>query len=36
MKLFSWNINGLRSILRKGVLQEFIEKGKTNNTSKVI
>ncbi len=24
MKLFSWNINGLRAILKKGALQEFI------------
>ncbi len=30
MKIFSWNINGLRSILNKGILQEFIERGKLN------
>ena len=26
MKIVSWNVNGLRSILRKGDLQKFIEK----------
>ncbi|MBR3180819.1 exodeoxyribonuclease III [Candidatus Saccharibacteria bacterium] len=26
MKLFSWNINGLRAVLRKGALQEFVKK----------
>ena len=26
MKLYSWNVNGLRAVLRKGALQEFIAK----------
>ncbi len=26
MKIFSWNVNGLRAVLSKGVLQSFIEK----------
>lgn len=26
MKIFSWNVNGLRSVLNKGALQSFIEK----------
>lgn len=26
MRLFSWNVNGLRAVLNKGALQEFIEK----------
>ncbi|MDO4978575.1 MAG: exodeoxyribonuclease III [Candidatus Saccharibacteria bacterium] len=25
MKLYSWNVNGLRAVLRKGALQEFME-----------
>ena len=25
MKLFSWNVNGLRAILNKGTLQSFIK-----------
>jgi exonuclease III len=28
MKLFSWNINGLRAIIKKGAMTEFLEKGK--------
>jgi len=28
MKIYSWNINGLRAIIRKGHLIEFLEKGK--------
>lgn len=28
LRIFSWNINGLRAVLRKGALQEFIEKEK--------
>ena len=26
LKIFSWNVNGLRAVLRKGALQEFIAK----------
>lgn len=26
LKIFSWNINGLRAVLRKGALQEFLSK----------
>ena len=26
MKIFSWNVNGLRAVIRKGALQEFVEK----------
>ena len=26
MKLFSWNVNGLRAVLSKGALQSYIEK----------
>ena len=26
MKIYSWNVNGLRSVLRKGALQDFIQK----------
>ena len=26
MKIYSWNVNGLRAVLRKGALQEFIAK----------
>lgn len=26
MKIYSWNVNGLRAVLRKGALQEFITK----------
>ena len=26
MKLYSWNVNGLRAVLKKGALQDFIEK----------
>lgn len=26
LKIFSWNVNGLRAVLRKGALQDFIEK----------
>lgn len=26
LKIFSWNVNGLRAVLRKGALQNFIEK----------
>ncbi len=26
MKIYSWNVNGLRAVLRKGALQEFIKK----------
>ena len=26
MKIFSWNVNGLRAVLRKGALQEFVAK----------
>ena len=26
MKIYSWNVNGLRAVLRKGALQEFVEK----------
>ena len=25
MRLYSWNVNGLRAILKKGSLQDFIE-----------
>ena len=25
MRIFSWNVNGLRAVIRKGALQEFIE-----------
>ena len=28
MRIFSWNVNGLRAVLRKGALQEFLEKEK--------
>ena len=24
MKIFSWNVNGLRAVLKKGALQDFI------------
>ena len=26
MKIYSWNVNGLRAVLRKGALQNFVEK----------
>ena len=26
LKIFSWNVNGLRAVLRKGAFQEFIKK----------
>ena len=26
MKIYSWNVNGLRAVLRKGALQTFIDK----------
>ena len=26
MKIYSWNVNGLRAVLRKGALQSFIDK----------
>ena len=26
MKLYSWNVNGLRAVLRKGAFQDFVEK----------
>ena len=26
MKLYSWNVNGLRAILKKGSFQDFVEK----------
>ncbi len=26
LKIYSWNVNGLRAVLRKGALQEFIDK----------
>ena len=26
MKIYSWNVNGLRAVLRKGALQDFIDK----------
>lgn len=25
MKIYSWNVNGLRAVLRKGALQQFLE-----------
>ena len=28
MKIYSWNVNGLRAVLRKGALQKFIEEEK--------
>ena len=28
MRIFSWNVNGLRAVLNKGALQEFMEKEK--------
>ena len=28
MKIFSWNVNGVRAVLRKGALQEFLAKEK--------
>ena len=28
LKIFSWNVNGLRAVIRKGALQEFIDKYK--------
>lgn len=28
MKIYSWNVNGLRAILRKNKLQQFLEIGK--------
>ena len=28
LRLFSWNVNGLRAVLRKGALQSFLEKEK--------
>ena len=24
MKIFSWNVNGLRAVIRKGALQDFV------------
>ena len=26
MKIFSWNVNGIRAVLKKGVFQPFLEK----------
>ena len=26
MKIFSWNVNGLRAVLKKGAFQEFLAK----------
>ena len=26
MKIFSWNVNGLRAVLKKGAIQDFIAK----------
>ena len=26
MKLYSWNVNGIRAVLNKGALQDFIKK----------
>ena len=26
LKIFSWNVNGLRAVIRKGALQEFVDK----------
>ena len=26
LRIFSWNVNGIRAVLRKGELQKFIEK----------
>lgn len=31
MKIYSWNINGLRALIRKGALIEFLEKGIDND-----
>ncbi|HVX58750.1 MAG TPA: exodeoxyribonuclease III [Candidatus Saccharimonadales bacterium] len=28
MRIYSWNVNGIRAVLRKGALQEFIDKEK--------
>ena len=28
MKIYSWNVNGLRAVLNKGALQEFVEREK--------
>ena len=28
MKIYSWNVNGLRAVIRKGALQEFIKQEK--------
>jgi exodeoxyribonuclease-3 len=26
MKIFSWNVNGIRAVLKKGLLQPFLDK----------
>jgi exodeoxyribonuclease-3 len=26
MKIYSWNVNGIRAVIRKGALQDFIKK----------
>ena len=26
MKLYSWNVNGIRAVIKKGTFQEFIQK----------
>ncbi len=26
IKIFSWNVNGVRSVIKKGALQEFVAK----------
>ena len=28
MKLYSWNVNGIRAVINKGAFQSFIEKEK--------
>ena len=28
LRIFSWNVNGIRAVLRKGALQKFLEEYK--------
>jgi exonuclease III len=30
MKIYSWNVNGLRAVIRKGALKEFLIQGTIN------
>ncbi len=36
ISIYSWNVNGLRAIINKGTLNEFVEKGNQNYIQKTL